>query len=149
MAFDQNFRVLSVITLGTGCVGVSSFETIIKSSDNYDNSIIAKSEYPNDEIMAVNNALDASGNVIGYVITVTSHEGSQADITLSVGIQNDGTINGYSITSMSETPGLGVLVNEDAFKSQFNSKKTDSFCRKAVNNRAIIGLFSQWKNMEG
>ncbi len=115
----------------------AAYKEVFKEADSFEESsvfdakkaadIIAKSEYPNDEIMAVNNALDASGNVIGYVITVTSHEGSQADITLSVGIQNDGTINGYSITSMSETPGLGVLVNEDAFKSQFNSKKTDSF----------------------
>lgn len=89
--------------------------------------IIAGSEYPNDEIMSVNKAMDASGNVIGYVITVTSHEGSQADITFSVGIQMDGTINGYSITSISETPGLGVLVNEDPFKKQFNDKNAESF----------------------
>lgn len=89
--------------------------------------IIAGSEYPNDEIMSVNKALDASGNIIGYVITVTSHEGSQADITFSVGIQMDGTINGYSITSISETPGLGVLVNEDPFKKQFNDKNAESF----------------------
>lgn len=81
--------------------------------------IIAKSEFPNDEITAVNKAVDASGNVIGYVINVTSHEGSQADISFSVGITNDGTVNGYSITSISETPGLGMLVQEDAFSSQF------------------------------
>lgn len=89
--------------------------------------IIAGSEYPNDEIMSVNQALDASGNVIGYVITVTSHEGSQADITLSVGIRMDGTVNGYSITAISETPGLGILVNEDPFKGQFNEKNVESF----------------------
>lgn len=89
--------------------------------------IIAKSEYTNDEIMSVNDALDASGNVIGYVITVTSHEGSQADITFSVGIRSDGTLNGYSITSISETPGLGELVNKDDFKKQFNDKNAESF----------------------
>lgn len=89
--------------------------------------IIADSEYPNDEILNVSNALDDSGNILGYVITVTSHEGSQADITFSVGIQNDGTINGYSITSISETPGLGMLVNEDDFKKQFNDKNAEAF----------------------
>lgn len=81
--------------------------------------IIAASEFPNDEITAVNKALDGSGNVLGYVINVTSHEGSQADISFSVGITNEGTVNGYSITSISETPGLGMLVQEDAFSSQF------------------------------
>lgn len=89
--------------------------------------MIADSEYPNDEILNVSNALDDSGNILGYVITVTSHEGSQADITFSVGIQNDGTINGYSITSISETPGLGMLVNEDDFKKQFNDKSAEAF----------------------
>lgn len=89
--------------------------------------IIAGSEYTNDEIIGVANALDDSKNVIGYVINVTSHEGSQADITFSVGIKNDGTINGYSITSISETPGLGMLVNEEDFKKQFNNKNAESF----------------------
>lgn len=89
--------------------------------------IIAASEFPNDEITAVNKALDASGNVLGYVINVTSHEGSQADISFSVGIQNDGTLNGYSITAISETPGLGVLVNEEPFYSQFENKTEETY----------------------
>lgn len=89
--------------------------------------IIAASEYPDDEIMGVNTALDASGSPLGYVITVTSHEGSQADITFSVGIQNDGTLKGYSITVISETPGLGVLVQEKDFSSQFENKAEESY----------------------
>ena len=58
---------------------------------------------------------------------MTSHEGSQADISFSVGIQNDGTLNGYSITSISETPGLGVLVQEEPFYSQFEGKSEESY----------------------
>lgn len=81
----------------------------------------------NDEITAVNKALDASGNVLGYVVNVISHEGSQADIAFSVGIQNDGTLNGYSITSISETPGLGVLVQEEPFYSQFEGKTEETY----------------------
>lgn len=89
--------------------------------------VIADSEFPNDEITAVNKALDASGNVLGYVINVTSHEGSQADISFSVGIQADGTLNGYSITSISETPGLGMLVQEEDFYSQFENQNQETF----------------------
>lgn len=109
------------------------FEEAVSFEDNADFTaekaaeIIADSDYTSDEIIGVANALDDSGNVIGYVINVTSHEGSQADITFSVGIQNDGTINGYSITSISETPGLGMLVNEDDFKKQFNDKSAEAF----------------------
>ncbi len=89
--------------------------------------VIAASEFPNDEITAVNKAVDASGNVLGYVINVISHEGSQADIAFSVGIQNDGTLNGYSITTISETPGLGVLVQEEPFYSQFQGKSEETY----------------------
>ena len=89
--------------------------------------IIAASEFSKDEVTAVNKALDSSGNVLGYVINVTSHEGRQADISFSVGIQNDGTLNGYSITSISETPGLGVLVQEEPFYSQFEGKSEESY----------------------
>ena len=80
-----------------------------------------------DEINSVNTALDASGNVIGYVITVTAKDGSQSSITFSVGIQNDGTVNGYSITDISETPGLGMKAQEEDFYSQFEGKNVDSF----------------------
>lgn len=90
-------------------------------------AVIAASEFPNDEITAVNKALDSSGNVLCYVINVTSHEGSQADISFSVGIQSDGTLNGYSITAISETPGLGVLVQEEPFYSQFQGKAEEVY----------------------
>lgn len=80
-----------------------------------------------DQIDSVNTALDASGNVIGYVMTVTAKDASQSTITFSVGIQNDGTVNGYSITSIAETPGLGMKAQEEAFYSQFEGKNVDSF----------------------
>lgn len=80
-----------------------------------------------DEIEAVNTALDAGGNAIGYVITVTAKDASQSTITFSVGIRNDGTVNGYSITSIAETPGLGAKAVEPEFYSQFEGKKVESF----------------------
>lgn len=80
-----------------------------------------------DTINDVEEALDASGNVLGYVITVTAKDGSQGSITFSVGIQNDGTVNGYSITDISETPGLGMKAEDEEFYSQFENKKVDAF----------------------
>ncbi|MCI8299094.1 MAG: RnfABCDGE type electron transport complex subunit G [Lachnospiraceae bacterium] len=88
---------------------------------------VLAANYSKDEITAVNRALDDSGNVLGYVINVTSHEGSQADISFSVGITGDGTLNGYSITAISETPGLGVLVQEEPFYSQFEGKAEETY----------------------
>ena len=80
-----------------------------------------------DEIETVVAAQDASENTLGYVFTVTAKDGSQGSITFSVGIQNDGTVNGYSITSISETPGLGMKAQDEEFYSQFQNKKVDSF----------------------
>lgn len=57
-----------------------------------------------DTIDDVEQAVDKDGNALGYVITVTAKDGSQGSITFSVGIKNDGTVNGYSITDISETP---------------------------------------------
>lgn len=114
-----------------------SYRNVFKDADSFEAmedfdaekaaDIIAKSEYTADEILAVNKALDKSGEVLGYVISVTSHEGSQADITLSVGIQMDGTLNGYSVTAINETPGLGALVQEEPFYSQFENKAEESY----------------------
>lgn len=80
-----------------------------------------------DDIESVQVAKDANGNTLGYVITVTAKDASQSTITFSVGIQNDGTVNGYSITSIAETPGLGMKAQEEEFYSQFEGKNVDSF----------------------
>ncbi len=60
------------------------------------------------EIGAVYEANDANGALKGYVVESTSKEGYGGDITLYVGISTEGTLNGISILSISETPGLGM-----------------------------------------
>lgn len=75
----------------------------------------------------IQTAFDANGEVAGYVITVTAKDGSQGSITFSVGIRNDGTVNGYSITKISETPGLGMKATEESFYSQFQNKLVEAF----------------------
>lgn len=71
-------------------------------------------------------ALDENGNTLGYVLTVTSHEGYGGDITFTMGIGMDGTLNGISILSISETAGLGMKA-EDVLKPQFAGKNVSSF----------------------
>ena len=90
------------------------------------NQLVADAGY-SDTINDVEAALDADGNRLGYVITVTAKDGSQGSITFSVGIKNDGTVNGYSITDISETPGLGMKAEEEDFYSQFENKTVDKF----------------------
>ena len=72
-------------------------------------------------------AVDASENTLGYVVVVTDSDGYGGDITFSVGIANDGTVNGYSITSIGETAGLGMKATDEKFYSQFQGKNVDAF----------------------
>ena len=100
----------------------SAYKQVFEDADSFEEyadfdtaaaeDLMAQNGY-SDDIEAVNTALDASGNPLGYVLTVTAKDGSQGSITFSVGIQNDGTVNGYSITSISETPGLGMKAQEE------------------------------------
>lgn len=71
-------------------------------------------------------ALDKDGKVLGYVITVTTYEGYGGDIKFTIGVREDGTLNGMSILSISETPGLGMKA-EEVLKPQFEGKKADSY----------------------
>lgn len=76
-----------------------------------------------DELMA---AKDASGALLGYVITVTDHEGYGGDIQFSMGITNEGTLNGISLLSISETAGLGMRAGE-VLVPQFADKNVLKF----------------------
>lgn len=87
----------------------------------------AEMSFEGGDIEEVLSARDVSGNALGYVLTVTSHEGYGGDITFLIGILNDGTVNGISFTSISETAGLGMKAKNAEFKDQFNNKKVESF----------------------
>ena len=80
-----------------------------------------------DEITAVQVAKDGSGSDLGYVITFMAKDVSQPNITFSVGFANDGTVNGYSITSIAETPGLGDKAKNPEFSGQFAGKQAEKF----------------------
>lgn len=71
-------------------------------------------------------ARDKDGTGMGYVLTVTSHEGYGGDITFTMGIGNDGTLNGISILDISETAGLGMRA-EEVLKPQFAGKNVSAF----------------------
>ena len=63
----------------------------------------------------------------GYVITTTDSEGYGGDIKITVGITADGTVNGVSILSISETAGLGMKAKEPAFYEQYQGKQAEKF----------------------
>lgn len=69
----------------------------------------------------------SEGTAAGYVISVTTKDGYEGNITLSVGLSTDGTVNGIAFTELNETAGMGMLCGEPEFKDQFCGVKTDAF----------------------
>ena len=101
-----------------------SFETIDVADVN--SSGWTEAGYAQESIDEVMSAEDDAGGLLGYVITVTTHEGYGGDIQFSIGIRMDGTINGVSILSISETAGLGMRA-DDVLKPQFAGKQAERF----------------------
>lgn len=86
--------------------------------------------YEKQSIKDVVEAKDASGNMIGYVITVVSNQGFGGPIEMSIGIsaKEPGKITGIDFLSMSESPGLGDNAKKPEFKDvSFKDKAVEKF----------------------
>lgn len=70
---------------------------------------------------------DDNGEQIGYVLTVTNHEGYGGDIQFAMGVTKEGVTNGIAFLSISETAGLGMKAKDEEFKNQFVDKEVSSF----------------------
>ena len=104
------------------------FEEIAMKPDlaSEDLTAFAESQGYDAAIDGVASAFDGGGSQLGYVITVTTHEGYGGDIQFTMGVRNDGTINGISILSIGETAGLGMRAGE-VLVPQFADKQVEAF----------------------
>lgn len=113
----------------------AAFRSVFETAEDFEdyefdsaaaNKLLADNGY-NDVINEIVVAKDDAGETLGYVISVTAKDGSQGEISFSVGIMSDGTVNGYSITATGETPGLGLKASEPEFSNQFKDTLTSGF----------------------
>ena len=112
-----------------------AYRTVLADADTFVNEegfkeskaqkILNKAGYVSDDISEVVVGQDTSGETVGYVITVTSHEGYGGDIKFAMGVKDDGTMTGISFLSISETAGMGMRADTDDFKDQFKDRKTE------------------------
>ncbi len=102
------------------------FEAVTFDADEA-RQLLDDNQFSDDIIDEVVLAKDAQGSTLGYVLTVTSTAGYGGNIQFSMGITMDGTLNGYSILSISETAGLGMKAKEEKFSSQFVDKSVEKF----------------------
>lgn len=131
------------------------FETANSFTDleNFDadkaNEVIATKGYTDGtvttcEVVNCVKAVDATGNLLGYVVTMKSKAGYGGDIEFSMGVTKDGILNGYSITEINETPGLGMKATEDKFKDQFKGIKATTLevSKTASNDESTVQSIS-------
>ena len=113
-----------------------AYKTVLPKADSFKEVAIkgdagvkvpAKAGYIAQEITGVAQGLDKDGESVGFVYTVVTSEGYGGDITFTMGITNDGTVQGIEMLSISETAGLGMKAAEEDFKSQYANKKVDKF----------------------
>jgi len=88
--------------------------------------LLASKGFENTSIQTVYLANSVENTMLGYVLTMVSHEGYNGDISFMMGISLDGTIEAISILSISETPGLGMRA-EEVIVSQIEEKNVDYF----------------------
>ena len=107
--------------------GAAAFEAV-EMDDTLTKTIrdqLDQEGYKAQSIEEVMRAEDQSGETLGYAFTVVTSEGYGGDIQFSMGVQNDGTLNGISILSIGETAGLGMNADTPAFKDQFVGKQVE------------------------
>ena len=113
-----------------------AYKQVFEDADSFDDLEVDAKEAAEavkaagvDDGAEINEAVEAKqgSETIGYVITATDPNGYGGDIQVSVGIQNDGTVNGIAILSINETAGLGMKASEPEFYEQYSGKQTDHF----------------------
>ncbi len=100
-------------------------DTLHQSADA--GSVLSAAGYEEQQIDEILIAQNASGEAVGYVMRVTSGEGYGGDISFSMGITNEGVLNGIEILTINETAGLGMKAKEPDFKDQFANKSVTQF----------------------
>lgn len=104
-----------------------SFEVCVEADDAALAAYLSENGFTTQRVNEVMEAKDASGETIGYALNMTTPEGYGGDITFSMGVGLDGTLNGISILEIGETAGLGMNATKDEFKGQFSNKQAESF----------------------
>ncbi|MCR5430010.1 MAG: FMN-binding protein [Eubacterium sp.] len=72
-------------------------------------------------------AKDKDNKDLGYIITVTDEEAYNGSLTMTVGVDMNGSVKGISFLDINETPGLGMKAKDEEFLKQYNGKDADFF----------------------
>lgn len=71
-------------------------------------------------------ALDSSGNKLGYIVK-SNVRGYSSTISVATGYSLDGVVQGIELLANNDTPGFGLNLNDDKFKDRFKDVNTGYF----------------------
>lgn len=110
------------IHLQEEATATAGMKKVFADAASFEEVAVEKGTTVNDvEIGSVSEAIDASGETIGYVVEVLP-SGFGGTVDTMVGVDLDNAVTGISILSLSESPGLGARVKEAWFQDQFVGK---------------------------
>lgn len=116
----------------------TAFEAVYPDADSFDeanyrsdylNRFLDDNGYPDDQVLVnqITFARNEVRDVQGVVVQVSSYKKFGGIIRMLVGVQNDGTVNGYRILSISDAKGMDFKVRDTEFSDQFEGVRTDKF----------------------
>ncbi len=93
-------------------------------------------------LLGVQQAKNEKGDIIGLCVEVAA-KGYSDEIDMIVGINQDGEITNVSIISLSDTPGIGTQIEDEAYQKQFIGKSGILTAVKgAANGAGEVALIS-------
>ncbi len=101
---------------------LEAYRAVYNEADSFEELTSDISAYKAPENVTVDEvkiALSKDKETLGWVMKLTSKSGYVGDITLALGISEQGILQGMTVLSMSETPGLGAKCTSDDFQEQF------------------------------
>lgn len=141
---DNQFDAISGATISTGAVTDAVNAAIAFYQANFGGGLAVEEEvdplqkaFPDADLNSLTpvevtngetedytvNEVSQAGDM-GYIITVTAHNGYDGDLQIALGIGNDGIIKGFSTVVCNETKTLGGQCTSDEFAQQFVGMKS-------------------------
>lgn len=140
---ENQFDAISGATISTGAVNDAINAAIAFYQANFGGGITVEEEvdplqkaFPDADLNSLTPVEVANGTTedytvdevnkagdMGYIITVTAHNGYDGDLQIALGVGNDGIIKGFSTVVCNETKTLGGQCTSDEFAQQFVGMK--------------------------
>lgn len=127
-----------------------AYKTVFQDADSFDSvdydkkglkAYLKDSGYSEDTAY-INDVVEAkskSGDSLGYVITATDKNGYGGDITFTIGITSEGSINGIAFLAIDETAGMGMKAKDNEFKDQLKGLNVNDY-DTSVDSYAANGI---------